>query len=101
MTNKEIIEVVQAAEQGKQIEVRLKGFTAWVAFDVAEENWDFQKYEYRVAVEPREFKLIWWPGEECTRGTCINGRSGWHVYDVASDLSGPEWRVILVREIIG
>ena len=100
MTNKQIIEVIQAAEAGKQIEVRIKGFTAWVVFDVTEENWDFQKYEYRVAREPREFKLIWWPGEDCIRGICIDGHSGWHVYNGASDMSKPDWKIIRVREIL-
>lgn len=100
MTNKQIIEVVQAAEAGKQIETRLKGFNMWARNDVNSADWDFQKYEYRVAVEPREFKLIWWPGEECTRGICINGRSGWHVYNGASHMSSPDWKVIQVREII-
>lgn len=99
MTNKQIIEVVQAAEAGKLIEYRGKNGSSWAPLEDGWE-WDFVNADYRVAREPREFKLIWWPGEECKRGICIDGRSGWHVYNETSDLSSPDWKIIRVREIL-
>lgn len=101
MTNKQIIEVIQAAEKGKQIEVRIKGFTVWIVVDVPEENWDFQKYEYRVARGPREFSLVKWPGETCIRGSVIDGEVGWHVCNGLHTPDEANPKIIRVREILG
>lgn len=100
MTNKQIIEVVQAAEAGKRIEYRWKNCSTWAPFNDGW-DWDFSRLEYRVAVEPREFKLIWWPGNECQKGGSIDGKNGWHIYNSALVTTSPDWKIIRVREIIG
>lgn len=56
MSNDEIIAVVQAHKEGKQIEWRELGFQAEHMWMNAGEQptWDFRHWEYRVKPEPRK-----------------------------------------------
>ena len=99
MTNKQIIEVVRAADEGTRIEYRWKNCSTWAPFEDGW-DWDFTRLEYRVAVEPREFKLVWWPNSLCQAGGHIDGESGWHVYNSSFLVKHPAWKVIRVREIL-
>lgn len=100
MTNKQIIEVVQAAEAGKQIEFRPRDYSQWAPIIGISEPWDFMNNEYRVSIEPRVFKLVWWPNNLCQAGGHIDGESGWHVYNSSFLVKHPAWKIIRVREIL-
>ncbi|MEO7099050.1 MAG: hypothetical protein ABI162_06790 [Luteolibacter sp.] len=51
MTNKEIIEIVSAAESGEKIEVKWAGHQYWIPLTL-DPPWDFRNYEYRVGPKP-------------------------------------------------
>jgi len=55
MTHDEIIAVVTAHRDGKRIEVACKGGKEWGVMEPP--PWDFQRFNYRVKREPREFWL--------------------------------------------
>lgn len=55
MTDDEIIAVVQAHRDGKQIEFRFCGGGNW--HDAPDPEWNFSHRDYRVAGEPRFFWL--------------------------------------------
>lgn len=62
MTTKEMIEVMQAYEQGEQIEYRIKDFMRddeWLSMPQKPE-WNWAKFEYRVKIQPayRPYKNI-------------------------------------------
>ncbi len=54
MTNNEIIAVVQAHKEGKQIQSRHLHDTHWMN-NPTEFQWNFGVYDYRVAPEPQRF----------------------------------------------
>ena len=61
MTTKEMIEVMQAYERGKQIEYRGKDEECWFPMHISfEPEWNWAKFEYRVTVQPayRPYKNI-------------------------------------------
>lgn len=59
MTNKEIIEVVSAAEAGKTIQRQPLSFDGleWQDCSPMGSAWDFSNFDYRVKPGPREFWL--------------------------------------------
>ncbi len=98
MTDSEIIAVVQAHKEGKQIQSRVRQdsplFQAridgeWLGVPVG--RWDFQNVEYRVTPEPRkprEWKAY------------VSSRGGILPYPPLTEISVPEDKVITVREVI-
>jgi len=70
MTNKEIIEVIQAFEDGKSIEAHWKieditRASNW--YEVKSGIWDFENHIYRIKPKPKcrtmwsdEFPSVWW-----------------------------------------
>lgn len=60
MTFDEMIAVLQAAKEGKTIQVRGKGFHRWDDLSVntiPSASFDFSAFEYRIKPTPREFWL--------------------------------------------
>lgn len=56
MTIDEMIAVLQAVKEGKQIQVRVGGESPF--YDcLSSPVWDFAMFEYRIKPEPREFWL--------------------------------------------
>ena len=55
MTHDEIIAVVQAHKNGKQIQCKARNTAIWG--DAGCPNWAFHNTDYRVKPEPREFIL--------------------------------------------
>lgn len=51
MTDKEIIEVVQAHSEGKQIQFLDNHLKDWLDCSINEPCWDFSSYDYRVKPE--------------------------------------------------
>ena len=80
----EMIEVLQAAKEGKQIQYRCCAMKSWK--DTTYPSWDFSLYRYRVKPEPREFWLS-------------NDGKYAHTKAEAEEYFG-EGNVILVREVI-
>lgn len=86
----QMISVLQAAREGKQIERRVKGTKNWI--DGTIPSWNFCDIEYRVKPEPREFWI-------CESGNCHCGSLGFvgfHVYTENQKVLGQ----IHVREVI-
>ena len=72
MTIDSMIEVLQAAKEGKAIQCRLRDHHAhqWTPVNVHDAQWNFSRYEYRVKPEPRTVWLV------------IVGSAGWYyAYD--------------------
>lgn len=58
MTDDQILEVVQAHKEGKQIEVK-PNHGYWGGCVLNEPNWNFADYDYRVKTEPRKPRDFW------------------------------------------
>jgi hypothetical protein len=54
MTDDEIVAVVQAHKEGKQIQLRCSNIPEWTNVVRNEPRWNFEFIEYRVAPEPRK-----------------------------------------------
>jgi hypothetical protein len=52
MTTKEKIAVMQAFEDGKKCQARLRGRNEWIDFEIT--FWNFEEWEYRI--KPEEVK---------------------------------------------
>ena len=57
MTHDEMIEVIQAHKEGKEIEYKSNVTGEWCAS--GKPAWDFQCFEYRIKATPPEPKTIW------------------------------------------
>lgn len=68
MTNQEIIDVVQAHLEGREIETSAKGCNRWHPTVVAP-TWSFDVYDYRVKPEPPKPREFW----ICSHPTTLNG----------------------------
>ncbi len=89
MTDDEILEVVQAHKEGKRIEYALKTRCTWV-LESHPPLWDFLKYDYRVAPEPRKPRE-WW--------IHLNA-SGMHEVHETTENRSHCGHCILVREVM-
>ena len=77
-TTKEKIAVMQASEDGKEIEVRTAGHQDWYRASISP-TWDWHSFDYRIATES---KLRPWRPEEVPVGGLIrfsNGEPDGHV----------------------
>lgn len=63
MTPKEMIEVLQAFENGDAIEIKPNGYHSWVVTD--DPKWDFVNCKYRIAPKPKKQVQVhaWFDGE--------------------------------------
>lgn len=88
MTNDEIIAVVTAHKNGKQIQHRIKAGCEWVTFPEGQMPvWNFEMHDYRVKPEPREFRI----------GVNVDGS----IEIAPENASGFNWKeIIKVREIL-
>lgn len=59
MSDDEIIAVVQAHKEGKQIEYKIRGSESHVWLSSVAPAWNFYDYDYRVKPEPRKLRE-WW-----------------------------------------
>jgi len=59
MTDDEIITIVTAHKEGKQIQLRCSNIPEWTDVVRNEPSWNFEMIEYRVAPEPRKPRE-WW-----------------------------------------
>ena len=92
MTLDEMLAVLQAAKAGKVIETRFRG-PAEVWCRTNSPDWNFEEYEYRVALDAFE---EWWRGLECVDGhgnirlvsranhvACIQKAAARYIWDAA------------------
>ena len=70
MTHDEMIAVIQAHKDGKQIEYLLKPVDRWV--EIHDPQWDFLHYDYRIKPEPREWYLAIQHGTNSASHTFYN-----------------------------
>ena len=90
-TVKEKIEVMQAFEDGKQVEVTISGKSKW--FNCGEPTWNWVASDYRVKPEPVEFWMNLYP----------DGDWGRHYESKNEAIAGSSkncLRTIRVREVI-
>ena len=92
MTIDEMIAVLQAAKEGKQIQARSKHYPdgGWRDTDIS--SWHFFPFDYRVKPEPREFWINVYPDHI----DCIAHR----IRERAIASCAPDAKTIRVREVI-
>lgn len=91
MTHDEMIAVIQAHKEGKQIEYRtINPESPWVY--VKNPKWDFPQIEYRVKPEPRTFWLV---------STPAGAHFGYTNYTEAKDVRAAcQGTLIQVQEVL-
>lgn len=90
MTDPEIIAVVQARIDGKQIQAQYKReYRPWV--DVNPIEWDFINYNFRAKPEPREIWVV-----EITNGCYC----GLFTNAAAAIMHSPNQKIVHFREVI-
>lgn len=92
MTADQIIEVLQAWKEGKQIEWKYHGYKEWEVWAFRHSPEDFFRMEYRVKLKPRE----WWAVLYTQSG--LQGGL-WKTYEEAVAYN-PEREIIRVREVL-
>lgn len=61
MTHQEMIDVIQAHKDGKQIQFQAGGCLLWIDVQDNDPSWDFNSCNYRIKPEPRRFWLNVYP----------------------------------------
>lgn len=104
MTHDEMIAIIQAAKDGKKIQVRTKnplygGVRKWANMSPKIQEFNFNSYEYRVAPEVREYTLVL-NGEGKVLGGALGRPMDGQVLAYKSD--GKEWGIhtVHVREVV-
>lgn len=95
MTHDEMIAVIQAHKEGKQIQSRRGDW--WI--DIFEPSWDFSKYDYRIKPEPpkpREWWIVFCPKDHDGPKVFDGGLGGVG----ASPCSDSGCRCVHVREVL-
>lgn len=88
MTNQEIIDVVRAHQEGKEIWYQEKGTDEWDR--VTDPSWNFDEFNYKATEPPREFWINVYPNR------CIAHKS----QHEASSNRSPGWmNTIHVKEV--
>lgn len=73
MTNDEIIAVVTAHKNGKQIQYNRSPDNVWTDARDNQPGWNFFEFNYRVKPEPRELRIVQRPdGTLCLTPACVN-----------------------------
>ena len=88
MTDDEIIEVVRAHKEGKQIQWSHPSKRDWYTFE-GQPEWNFAQFTYRIKPEPRKPRE--WEVAEFKDGTIWSTHSG---------TTGTDYRMIRVREVL-
>ncbi len=66
-TLRDMIEVMEAAEQGKVIQIKSKRVSIQNWRTIEEPDWNWRDYKYRVKKEPREWYICTYPATGETR----------------------------------
>ena len=93
MTHDEMIAVIAAHKEGKEIQFKFKNLPDWEK--CREPIWDFHAFDYRVKPEPREPMVIW-------VNEYKNGFTGFQYSSLEKALQGrnPESSCIATRKFI-
>lgn len=105
MTHDQMVEVIQAHQEGKTLEARDIGTSAWTRCRQPP-SWDFRDYEYRIKPEPPKPREFWiWLYDNDKKPHCISAAGYAHLSREAAIRGGsirdePPLDIIRVREVL-
>lgn len=101
MTHDEMIAVIQAAKEGKEIEYKNLGNCPWGRIENNPGRFDFIRFEYRVKPEPVKLKEIWVTEYPPARMHLYGDYFGWATREIALANAGSAATrpAVLYREV--